>query len=141
MRSARVCGYPHTRCAGARTTATAGAAPQDRAGDEVGAVVGPEIAGRTWITDEAGENVDDPAGSDAAGDVDSQRLARPPKPCGQRLPPRQALSPVEGDAMVATLHEATSTSCSTSSAATSWPGSSLRAAGSSCLLPDGQPVH
>ena len=50
---------------------------QDRAGDKLGPVVGPEIARGASVAHEAGEQVDDSAGANAARDVDGQRLSGP----------------------------------------------------------------
>ena len=58
---------------------------QHGSGDELGAVIRPQIARRPMHTDEPREDLNDAAGSNAARDVDRQALARELVDDGQTL--------------------------------------------------------
>src|SRR6185437_8311952 len=49
---------------------------EDRPGDEFRAIITPEVSGRSVHAHQLGENLDDPRGADAAGDIDGQTLSR-----------------------------------------------------------------
>src|SRR6185437_12765521 len=49
---------------------------QDCPGDEFGAVITPQVSGRSMHAHKLGQNLDDPRRADAAGDVDGQTLSR-----------------------------------------------------------------